>query len=277
MTVRVHGETNMRKRWMILAVSLGVAAMAQASARDLHVDNEHCGYSSAYDVQAKPDGIDFHRSGDGHPSDVFMHDGQLRVNGKAVAVSPADAARLRAYESDMRDLLPQMAGIANEAIGMAFDALTTVAATLGGSQHHRDALVDRLNHQRREALRALNAHINAQRWDQQGFGSAIEQPVTEAANDMAHSITRSVLWAVLTGHASDVEARADAIDQSIDKAMDQRSDQLEARAKAVCPRLESLDKLQQQFSFRLADGSALQLLKHTNTEHENQARQVAIR
>lgn len=265
----------MRKRWMVLAMS--VAVTAQGSARGLHVDSEHCGYSSAYDVQAKPEGLDFHRSDDGHPSDVFMHDGRLRVNGKVVAVSPADAARLRAYENNMRDLLPQMAGIANEAIGMAFDALATVAATLGGSQHHRDALVDRLNHQRRAALRVLDAHVNARRWDQQGFGSAIEQPVTEAANDMAHSITRSVLWAVLTGHASDVEARADAIDQSIDKAMDQRSDQLEASVKAVCPRLESLDKLQRQFSFRLADGSALQLLTHTNMEHENQARQVATR
>jgi hypothetical protein len=267
----------MRKRWMILAVSLGVAAMAQVSARDLHVDNNQCGYSSAYDVQAKPDGIDFSRSDNGGPADVFMHDGQLRVNGKVVAVSAADAARLRAYESNMRELLPQMAGIANDAIGVAFDALATVAATLGGSQHHRDALVDRLNHQRRVALRALEVHLNAQRWDQQGFGSAIEQPVTAAANDMAHSLTRSVLWAVLTGHASDVEARADAIDQSIDKAMDERSNQLEARAKAVCPRLKSLETLQRQFSFRLSDGSPLQLLDHTNKEHENQARQVATR
>lgn len=277
MTVRVYGETNMRKRWMVLAVSLGLAVTAQVSARDLHVDSNQCGYSSAYDVQAKSDGIDFSRSDKGHPADVFMHDGQLQVNGKAVAVSPADAARLRAYESNMRELLPQMAGIANDAIGMAFDALSTVAATLGGSQHHREELVDRLNHQRRLALRALDAHVNAQRWDQQGFGAAIEQPVTEAANDMAHSLTRSVLWAVLTGHASDVEARADAIDQSIDKAMNERSDQLEARAKAVCPRLKSLETLQQQFSFRLADGSPLELLNHPNTEHDNQARQVAIR
>jgi len=152
---------------------------------------------------------------------------------------------------------------------MAFDALATVAATLGGSQHHRDALVDRLNRQRQVALRGLGAHLNAQRWDQQGFGSAIEQPVTEAANDMAHSITRSVLWAVLTGHASDVEARADAIDQSIDKAMDERSEQIEAHAKAVCPRLNSLAQLQRQFGFRLADGSSLQLLRRTDTEHDN--------
>jgi len=262
---------------MVLAVSLGLAATVQATAHELHVNGHHCGYSSAYDVQAKPDGIDFSRNVNGNATDVFMHDGQLRVNGKAVAVSAADAARPRAYENGMRELLPQMAGIANDAIGMAFDALATVAATLGGSQHHRDALVDWLNQQRRVALRELDAHVNAQRWDQQGFGSAIEKPVTEAANDMASSLTRSVLWAVLTGHARDVEARADAIDQSVDKAMSERSDQLEAHAEAICPRLDSLAQLQQQFGFRLADGSALQVLTYTDKERDNQARQVAAR
>ena len=42
--------------------------------------------------------------------------------------------------------------------------------------------------------------------------------------------------------------------------MKARSGQLEARAKAICPRLAELDELQQQFRFRLADGRPLQLL-----------------
>lgn len=276
MPVRVYGDENMRKRWMVLAGSLAMLVAAQAAAHDLHVGNQQCGYASSYDVQVTPTGLDFSRQGS-HPAHVFMHDGTLRVDGKAVTVTSADAARLRAYEGGMRALLPQMAGIANDAIGMAFDALSTVAATLGGSQHHRDALVERLNRQRRLALRAIAQHMNAQRWDQQGFGAALAQPVTEASNDLAHSLTRSVLWAVLTGHGADVEARADAIDGAVDKAMDQRSGELEARAEAICPRLASLDKLQQQLDFRLADGSPLQLLTHTRKEADDKAGQVAVR
>ena len=205
-----------------------------------------------------------------------MHDGRLRIDGRPVAVSDADAARLRDYEQQTRELLPQMAGIAQEAIGIGFDAMATVAATLGGSQHHRDELVGRLNHERREALRQLDMHLNASRWDAQDFGSAIEQPVTDAANELAHSVTGSVLWAVLTGRANAVEARADSIDQSIDKVMKNRSDQFEARVKAVCPRLENMDRLQQQLGFRLPDGAPLQLIS-PNRESDNKARQLAAR
>jgi len=265
----------MRKRWMVLTLSMGVALAAQASAFDVHVHNEQCGYDSNYDIQVESAGIDFRRAS-GEPTDVFMHDGRLRVDGRPVAVSATDADRLRQYEQQTRELLPQMAGIAREAIGIGFDAMATVAATLGGSQHHRDKLVDRLNHERRAALRQLDTHLSASRWDTQGLDSAIEQPVTDAADELAHSVTGSVLWSVLTGRASEVEARADSIDQSIDKVMKQRSDQLEARAKAVCPRLKAMDQLQQQLGFRLPDGTPLQLIS-PNRESDNKAGQLAAR
>lgn len=266
----------MRKRWMVFAAGLSLAAAMQAQGRGVHVDGNQCGYDSNYDVRLTAAGVDFTRHDGTQPQHVFMHDGLLRVDGQPLAVSADDATRLREYESGVRQMLPQMAGIAQEAIGMAFDALATVAATLGGSQHHRDALVRKMNDERREALRQLDAHANASHWDAGGFEQAIEQPVTRAANEMARSITGSVMWAVLTGRASEIEARADSIDQSIDKAMDVRESRLEARAQAICPRLKSLEQLQRQFSFRLADGSALHLIR-SDKERDNQARQVATR
>jgi hypothetical protein len=266
----------MRKRWMVVAMGASLAAAVQAQGHGVHVNGNQCGYDSDYDVRLTAAGVDFARHDGRRPHDVFMHDGQLRVDGRPLAVSAEDAARLREYEDGTSKVLPQMAGIAQEAIGIAFDSLATVAATLGGSQHHRDALVARMNDERREALRQLDAHVNATHWDAQGFGTAIEQPVTDAANEMAESITGSVMWAVLTGRASEVEARADSIDASIDKAMDARSDKLEARAEAICPQLKSLEQLQRQFRFRLADGSALQLIR-SDKERDNEARQVAAR
>lgn len=264
----------MRKRWVVLGVSLGLAAMAQA--RDMRVEADHCGYDSAYDVQARPTGIDFSRSGK-VPADVFMHDGELRVNGRAIAVSADDAVRLRDYEAGMRELLPQLAGIAQEAVGIGFDSLAIVASTLGGSRHHRAALVDDLNRQRRDALRQLDEHISANRWDPQGIEPAIAKPMTDAANALASSLTHHVLWLALTGRASKVEARADSIDASIGKEMDARSGQLEARAKAVCPRLQALDQLQQKFSFRLADGSALELIVPESQRDKQASGELATR
>jgi hypothetical protein len=185
-------------------------------AEGVHVHGEQCGYNSNYDVRVTAAGIDFSRGG-AQPNEIFMHDGALRVDGRPVAVSADDAARLRSYEGDMRSLLPEMAGIAHEAVGIAFDALATVAATLGGSQHHRDALVRQLNQSRMEALRGLEASINADHWSQQDFADAIEQPVTEASNQLASSLTRSVMWSLFTGRAGELEARADSVDQSMEK------------------------------------------------------------
>lgn len=242
-----------------LVLALGVALGLPAQAAEVHVHGDQCGYNSNYDVRVMPTGIDFSRGG-ASPAQVFMHDGTLRVDGRAIAVSGDDAVRLRRYEADMRGLLPEMAGIAHEAVGIAFDALATVAATLGGSQHRRDALVHQLNQSRMEALRGLEANINADHWSQQDFSDAIEQPVSAASDQLAGALTRSVMWSLFTGRASELEARADSVDQSMEKEMKARSGQLEARAKAICPRLAEMNDLQRQFHFRLADGQPLQLL-----------------
>lgn len=243
----------------IVVLALALASGQPARAAEVHVRGNQCGYDSNYDVRVTAAGIDFNRGG-ARPNDVFMHDGSLRVDGRPVAVSTEDAARLRRYEAGMRGLLPEMAGIAHEAVGIAFDALATVAATLGGSQHRRDKLVRQLNQLRVEALRGMEASINADHWSQQDFADAIEQPVTAASEELASAVTRSVMWSLFTGRASELEARADSVDESMEKEMQARSGQLEARAKAICPRLAELDELQQQFRFRLADGRPLQLL-----------------
>ena len=197
-----------------LVLALGLAFGLQAQAGEVHVDGGRCGFDSNYDVQITPAGIGFTR--DNAPSSrVFMHDGTLRIDGQIVSVSPDDATRLREYEGGMRKLLPEMAGIAQDAVGIAFDSLTTVAATFGDSADHRDEAVKHLNQTRQVALRQLDAGINADHWSEKDFEKAIEQPITEASSQLASSLTRGVLWSLFTGGADKLEARADSLDQSL--------------------------------------------------------------
>lgn len=74
----------------LLALAIGLASAAQAQAHGLHFDNDHCGYSTDYDIRVNADGIAFDRQGR-PPASVFMHDGQLRVDGRLVVLSAADA------------------------------------------------------------------------------------------------------------------------------------------------------------------------------------------
>jgi hypothetical protein len=270
----------MRKGITIFALAIGLALSARASADGIHVNGDHCGFDTNYDMQASPDGIAFMRT-DGRPTRVFMHDGQLRIDGRLEAVSAEDATRLRQYEQNVRALLPEMAGVAQEAMGIAFDSLTTVAATLGGNADERDALVKRLNRTHREALLKLDAGISSNHWNEHGFEEAIETQVESAADDLASAVSSSVLVSLATGKTDELEARANSLDASIDKEMKVRSGKLEARASLLCPRLTELEQLQQQLDFRLADGSKLQLLtREYNDKHHLDAdkdRQVSQR
>ena len=113
----------MRKTWLALALAAGVAFGGAVQAREIHFSGDNCGYSTDYDVRVTPDGIDFQRMA-GQPSHVFMHDGQLRVDGRDVAVSADDAARLRNYETQVRVLLPEVAGIGREGGVHSFEFYT---------------------------------------------------------------------------------------------------------------------------------------------------------
>src|ERR1700761_7035508 len=117
-------ESLMHRHFTTIALAAGLLVAGGAQASDMHGHHMQCSFNSDYDVQIKADGIAFRRDGD-HPYEIFMHDGQLRVDGHAVAVSAQDAARLRSYEQQVRDLLPAMAGIARDGIDIGYSAMTT--------------------------------------------------------------------------------------------------------------------------------------------------------
>src|SRR5690348_12092144 len=110
----------MRYLLTTLALASGLALGMPVQAHGLHLQNEQCSFGTDYDVQVKPDGIAFERSDAASPQHVFMHDGTLRVDGRNLAVSAADAARLRDYERQVRSLLPQVASIAREGVDISF-------------------------------------------------------------------------------------------------------------------------------------------------------------
>src|SRR5690606_10400689 len=72
------------------------------------------------------------------PRRIEIRDGRLRVDGKARGVSAADARRLREVEAGTRAMLPEIAAITREAVGIAFDSLALVNQALTGNRQARD-------------------------------------------------------------------------------------------------------------------------------------------
>lgn len=252
----------MRKTLSMFTLAVGIAAGAQAQAHDLHFNNKQCGFTTNYDVRVSVAGIAFDREGR-QPASVFMHDGRLRVDGKPVALSGADAARLRQYEGQVRELLPEVAGIMREGLDIGFSAMTAVAVTFAANSEERQRLLDRLGRSHAMALEQIDQGIGSGVWRQHEMADAVEEGVQGALSEVVGTMTASAVKAALSGdqaRMAALEARADALDKAIDREVDARADKLGRRAEALCPRLTGLEQLQQQLQFRLDDGSRLQLL-----------------
>jgi hypothetical protein len=237
-----------------------------------------CSVDSDYDVDVRPDGIAFTRT-HGPARQLLMHDGQLQLDGHPWPVDRADAERLRQYEAQVRALLPEVAGLARDGVGIGFDALTTVAATFADRPHERERVVRQLTAQRQQVLAGIDQGIGSGHWRQHGMGRWVDDSMGQAVSTLIGTVATNAVQAAVSGDQRKVaalEARADSLDKSIERAVEAPAEKLGRRADALCPRLIALDQLQRQFSFRLPDGSPLSLVTvgqpHRDTVAETQAR-----
>jgi hypothetical protein len=249
---------------MICFVPLfALAAVGAASAHEPgHGHHLSCSFDTEYDVQVNADGIAFTHAG-GQPADVFMHDGALRVDGRELAVSPADAARLRDYEQQVRDLVPAIAGIARDGVEVGYSALTAVVATLSDNGEQRTRLLQSLHDRHAQALRHVDSTLGRGVWKADDQGDYFAGDVRDAAADLVGSVTGDLVKDALSDdpvRLAALQARADALDTTIDKAVDGPAQKLGERAEALCPRFARLQQLQQQWALRLPGGARLQLI-----------------
>lgn len=253
----------MHRSILPVALALGVAMAAPAVAHDFHIDHDQCNYQTSYDVFVTDAGVRFQRD-DGTPSKVFMHDGQLRVDGRDVAVSAADAERLRRYEADVRAAVPELAGIAREGLDIGFSAMTTVAATFAENGDQRSELLDRLNRKHAVALRSIDATLGRGEWREDALDDTVENAVEGTVQELVGTVTAGAVKAALSGDQGQLaalQARADSLDKAIEDGVEKRADKLSDRADLLCKRFDAMAELQQQWQFRQTDGSRLELLR----------------
>ncbi|MFC4765763.1 DUF2884 family protein [Dyella koreensis] len=268
----------MRTTFTAITLALGLALTAPVSAHDIHIHHQSCDYSSNYDVQVDASGIRFDRDS-GAPAKVFIHNGRLQVDGRDVAVSADDTARLREYESNVRTLLPEVAGVAREGVDVGFAAMRTVMMTFAENDSERRQMIGRLDDNHRRALAQVEGSLGQGVWKHAAMGRALGDSIQETVADLVSKVTASAVKAALSGDQSKVvalQARADSLDKTIEKEVNTRADRLEQHAQALCPRLQALAQLQQQFQFRLVDGSRLELVtKDKDENHKDEKNRAA--
>ena len=246
---------------MRLPFSLGAALcllplLAEASPGQPKPSPSQCGLSTDYNVLVDGGGVWLYRER-GLPREIRIHGGGPSIDGQVQAVSAADALRLRELEAQAREMMPQVAGLAREAVDLGFDALAAVVDGLGGSRR-KARQVDGMS---QHALAHVDRTLGAGRWDQDVFGPEFEARVERAAEQMAASLGRSVLFAVFTpGGAERLERRSEKMEAEIERRVEPRRVALEAPAAALCEQAARIDELQRALEYRF-DGRPLQLLR----------------
>ncbi|GLQ95594.1 DUF2884 family protein [Dyella mobilis] len=268
----------MRHHVLCLVPMLALAVVGSAQATGVHDFHLQCNYSSDYDIQIQSDGLMFTRDSD-HPRSIFMHDGQLRLDGRTVAVSRDDVVRLRQYEQQVRDLVPMMAGIARDGLDLGYAALTTVAATLDDNGDDRSEMLQSLRDRHEEAVQQVDDTLGRGTWKAGDAGEIFNDNMQKTIAELVGRVTGNAVSDALSGDANrlaSLQARANALDGTLDKAIDEPAEKLGQRAQGLCPRLASLEQLQRQFDFRLDGGERLQLLA-PDKDVSNKASQYAQR
>ncbi|HEX5123713.1 MAG TPA: DUF2884 family protein [Rhodanobacteraceae bacterium] len=244
---------------MLLAAALGAAVSIPAFA---HTHIHDCDVSSAYSLTIKPDRLVFKRHA-GTPAEIEISNGTLRVDGTLVATNAADTQRLRDAEQEVRALVPEMKGIARDAVAIAFDAVGQVAAAFAhdGAAARRSA--EHIAALGREIDRKIMETDSFDHWEDADIDRLVGSTVEAVVPEIVGNVTAEALKVAFTGDeaaAAELEARANGIEKSVDRAVEKQAAQLEARATGICSRLKALDRVQSDMDVRLPDGSKLNLV-----------------
>ncbi len=247
---------------MYRSLSLALAAalltpLSQAMA-EVHVD-AHCEINSAYDLSIEPERLIFARTG----SEIVFAQGRLYLDGNAVVLSRADSERVAAFEREVRALIPEVRKIATDAVDIAFVALQRVVETFA-SEANRAGFIAELDGMRSEIRTAVAQAQSSRALDESALQSRIEGFVSRIAPRIAGEFAAQAVSAALSGDesaANAIEERANRLEKEIEASVEAPARALESRVNALCPRVEELDRLENQLELRLPNGDPLNLLE----------------
>ena len=219
-----------------------------------------CHASSSYDVTLQPQGVLFDRAAPA-PMRVELHDGSLRTDGVAVALTPPQQDQLSVFERDLRALAPRVRQVAQNGVDMAEQALRAEVAGLGLAAATRGEFDRRLAAHADELKQRITRSQSTHDWQ----GDLTQQYVNQVSADLmplvAGDLGQQAIDAALAGDmqsAADLRDRAGSLVTTLQPRLQQRMQALRPQIEALCPSIQRLARLQQ--GLHDAHGQPLNLL-----------------
>ncbi len=234
-------------------------ASAGAQAHD-HGERVHvgCNIHSDYNIGPYRNAYLFHRD-EGPARKVGVGGGRLFIDGKEIQLSASDQQRMAQFEVELHGLAPQVQQVSEEAVGIAFAALSEVARGLSSNP---DETIANLEKSRRLALAEIRSKPMTA-FNDDAMENIIEPILTRYVPDIAGGAVSAGLRAAFSGEAErqKFEQRMNRMEHELDTRVDARAKALEPLAQAMCDRLTRMDALDDALEYRLPGGESLQLLE----------------
>jgi hypothetical protein len=241
------------------ALALALLLACQPVAAKVVVNGDHkCDIVSDYAVRMHRRAFVFARS-EHVPAEVGIGGGRLFVDGKEAKLSEADRARVLRLEREMNALVPELREIVVSAVDIAFDALVEVARGLATEPGDTIAQLQR-------AQKKLHAELDARplgALNGDAIGDTIAPVMSEFVPEIVGGAVKGALKAAFggPGSAADFEKRMNRMEHELDDKVEARAKDLEPLAEAMCHRLQTIDKIDDELEYRLPDGARLDLLR----------------
>ncbi len=222
-----------------------------------------CDAESAFDLTLHPNRLELTREDD-RPRRVELVDGRLWLDNREQQLSAGDRARLLRFEAEVRALAPRVRTVALEGVAIAVDAIGMVIAHLGGDSARLDQLQRELLQHGREWEQRIRSAQSTRDWgtdeDAAFAGKLIAQMAPAIAAEMAAGAVRAALSGDEAKLAA-IEKRAAGLEQEIERRVEARADKLELAARALCPSIRELDRIDNALAIRTTGNKPLNLIE----------------
>ena len=231
-------------RMLFLTGLLAILGTTPSYAQDLATT---CHATSSYDVTLRPDSLLFDRPSPA-PTRVEMQHDNLRIDGTAVTLTPAQQDRLSLFERDLRVLAPRARRVAQNGVDMAVQALHAEVAGLGLSAATRAEFDRRLATQAAELKQRIARSQSTHDWD----GDAVQRYADQVTADLmplvAADLGQQAINTAITGDlqtAAQLRDRAGSLATGLKPRLEQSMQALRPQIDALCPAIQRLARLQQ--------------------------------
>lgn len=252
----------MNKNNRIKASLLATALVSSSAFAHIEVSTDQCDIKLNYDLSISPQHIRI-IDNDQTMIDIYK-DEVLFVKGEQITLTASQQELVSDYAANIRQSVPEVAHIATEAIGVAYEGISAAI----GSKVDLSETRAKFSSIEEKISAKFNNESGHYRFNQGNFGTnsdnkEIEMMVEGVVEEMLPKLIGSLMMNIGSAMAGGETSFKDLenLGEKIEHEVEARAEVLEQKAKAFCGRLKQVDEMEKDLVAQNSDFRYFNLLK----------------